>query len=225
VIAGAGAIAGFGEWGKPANRSILASIVLTGLACIAVLSQFGPSFPGVASGDAIGLHNLFLYFLRTGSVLYGGGFILVAFLQKDLVSGLHWLSSRQLLDAIAVGQFTPGPVFTTATFIGYLLLGVPGSLAATIGIFAPSFFFCAISSPLIPVLRRSCIAGAFLDGVNVASVALMVVVAWELARAALVDPLAIGIAVACAAILVLTEVKSGWLLLGCAVIGFFAHRG
>jgi chromate transporter len=129
-----------------------------------------------------------------------------------------------VLDAVAVGQVTPGPVFTTATFIGYLLLGVPGALVATIGIFAPSFFFCAISGPLIPVLRRSRVAGAFLDGVNAAAVALMAAVSWDLARAALIDPLSIGLAAVCVTLLILTEVKSGWLLLGCGLIGFFAHR-
>ena len=223
VIVGAGAVAGFGEWGKRNNRGMLAAIVLSAAGIVALSSQFLPPVATAESGHAIGLQQVFLYFLRTGTLIYGGGFVLIAFLQKDLVAAFHWLTSKQLLDAIAVGQVTPGPVFTTATFIGYLLLGVPGAAVATLGIFLPSFFFCAISGPLIPVLRKSSVAGAFLDGVNVASVALMAAVAWELARAALVDPLAIGLAAATAILLGLTEIKFGWLLLGSALIGLLTH--
>lgn len=223
VIAGAGAVAGFGEWGKRTNRGIAAAIVLSCVGAIAIVSQvMGPVAAG-EPGGTIGLHNVFLYFLRTGSVIYGGGFVLMAFLQKDLVAVLHWVTSKQLLDAIAIGQVTPGPVFTTATFIGYILLGMPGALVATLGIFLPSFLFCALSGPLIPILRKSCVASEFLNGVNVASVALMAVVSWDLARAALVDPLSIGMAAACIFLLALTKVRFGWLLLACGLIGIFAR--
>lgn len=120
-------------------------------------------------------------------MLFGSGYVLLAFLRADLVERLHWLTERQLLDAIAVGQVTPGPVFTTATFIGYILRGPSGAGAATLGIFLPAFLFVAISGPLVPRLRRSPTAGAMLDGVNVTSLALMAVVAWQLGLSALVD--------------------------------------
>ena len=134
---------------------------------------------------------LFIYFLKVGSVLYGSGYVLLAFLQADLVGNWHWLTTAQLLDATAVGQITPGPVFTTATFIGYLLGGLTGALAATCGIFLPAFVFVAISSFLISRLRQNIVAGACLDGLNVASLALMVVVTCYLAPAALLDWLTI----------------------------------
>ena len=122
------------------------------------------------------LTTLFLLFLKVGAVLFGSGYVLLAFLRTDLVDSLHWLTQAQLLDAVAVGQVTPGPVFTTATFIGYLLGGFRGAVVATLGIFLPSFFFVSISGPLIPHIRRSPLAGAFLDGVNVGAWALMAAV-------------------------------------------------
>jgi chromate transporter len=163
---------------------------------------------------------LFLYFVKIGSVLYGSGYVLLAFLQQDLVGNWRWLTSKQLLDAVAVGQITPGPLFTTATFIGYVLKGAPGAVVATIGIFLPAFVFCAVSGPVVPWLRRSRLAGAFLDGVNVASVALMAVVTWELARTALIDVLTIATAlVCCFALLFRYRVNAGWLALGGALWG------
>jgi chromate transporter len=128
------------------------------------------------------LTTLFLLFLKVGAVLFGSGYVLLAFLRTDLVDSLHWLTQAQLLDAVAVGQVTPGPVFTTATFIGYLLGGFRGAVVATLGIFLPSFFFVSISGPLIPHIRRSPLAGAFLDGVNVGAWALMAAVTLFLAR-------------------------------------------
>jgi chromate transporter len=131
--------------------------------------------PGVAFGQvatavvAVSLGTLFLTFLKIGSVLYGSGYVLLAFLRSDFVDRLGWLTDRQLLDAVAVGQFTPGPVFTTATFVGYLVAGWTGALLATLAIFLPSFVFVAISHPLIPRIRGSRLTGAFLDGVNVAA--------------------------------------------------------
>src|SRR4030095_8877387 len=138
----------------------------------------GTTLPAATAHAAtpFGLWPLFGFFLKVGAVLYGSGYVLLAFLRADLVERWGWLDEAQLLDAIAVGQITPGPVFTTATFIGYLLGRTPGALVATLGIFLPAFFFVAISGPLIPRLRASPIAGAFLDGVNVASLALMAVV-------------------------------------------------
>jgi chromate transporter len=173
-----------------------------------------------ASTIAFGLWPLFLFFLKVGSVLFGSGYVLLAFLRADLVERWHWLSETQLLDAIAVGQITPGPVFTTATFIGYLLAGIPGAGVATIGIFLPAFFFVALSGPLVPRLRRSFLAGAFLDGVNVASLALMAVVTCQLARAALCDWLTLTLAVASAVLIIWWRVNSTWLVLAGAAVGW-----
>jgi chromate transporter len=163
--------------------------------------------------------SLFLFFLKVGSVLYGSGYVLLAFLRSDLVERLGWLTEAQLLDAVAVGQITPGPVFTTATFIGYILGGTPAALLATVGIFLPAFFFVAVSGPLIPRIRRSRLAGALLDGVNVASLALMGVVTFQLARAALVDWLTVLLGLIAAALLVRWKVNSVWLVAGGALAG------
>lgn len=166
------------------------------------------------------LGALFLYFAKVGSVLYGSGYVLLAFLQADLVGHWHWLTSGQLLDATAVGQLTPGPVFTTATFIGYLLDGVRGGLVATAGIFLPAFFFVAVSGPLIPRLRQSEVAGAFLDGLNAASLALMAVVAWILGRASVIDLPSAVLTLAATVLLFKFRVNSAWLVLGGAAAGW-----
>ena len=168
----------------------------------------------------VGLWPLFLFFLKVGSALFGSGYVLLAFLRADLVERWQWLTNEQLLDAVAVGQITPGPVFTTATFIGYLLAGTKGAVVATIGIFLPAFIFVAISGPLVPRIRRSPAAGAFLDGVSVASLALMLVVTYELGKAALVDFPTVGLAVASALLLLRWKVNSVWLVLGGALLGF-----
>jgi chromate transporter len=165
------------------------------------------------------LLKLFLLFAKVGAVLFGSGYVLLAFLRADLVQRLGWLTERQLLDAVAVGQVTPGPVFTTATFIGYLLGGPAGAGVATLGIFLPAFFFVAISGPLVPRLRRSRIAAWALDGVNVASLALMAVVTWRLGSAALVDPLTVALAILAAILLLRFEINSAWLILAAGVIG------
>ena len=178
---------------------------------------------GTATATSFSVSTLFLFFLKVGSVLFGSGYVLLAFLRADLVERWHWLTESQLLDAIAVGQFTPGPVFTTATFIGYVLHGSTGALVATCGIFLPAFFFVAISGPLIPRLRASPLAGAFLDAVNVASLALMAVVTWQLGRAALVDWFTIAMAVASAVLLLRYKLNSAWLVLGGALFGFVAY--
>lgn len=182
----------------------------------AALAGLAPAAAGFS------LLALFLVFLKVGAVLYGSGYVLLAFLHADLVERLGWLSDRQLLDAIAIGQFTPGPVFTTATFIGYLLGGVPGALLATLGIFLPSFVFVALSYPLVPRLRASPWAGALLDGVNVASLGLMAAVTLQLGRAALVDPLTVGLALLSLLALVRFNVNSVWLIVGGGVVGLLA---
>lgn len=165
------------------------------------------------------LGTLFLIFLKIGSVLYGSGYVLLAFLRSDFVERLGWLTEAQLLDAVAIGQVTPGPVFTTATFIGYILGGPLAAIVATVGIFLPAFFFVAISGPLIPKIRQSRIAGAFLDGVNAASLALMIVVTWQLARAAVIDVLTIVLAVAAGVALIRYKVNSAWLVAAGAAVG------
>ena len=165
------------------------------------------------------LTTLFLFFLKVGAVLFGSGYVLLAFLRTDLVDRLRWLTESQLLDAVAVGQITPGPVFTTATFIGYILGGFRGAVVATLGIFLPSFFFVSISGPLIPHLRRSPLAGAFLDGVNVGAWALMAAVTLFLGRAAIVDVATIVLALASAFILIRYRVNSAWLVIGGGLVG------
>ena len=179
---------------------------------------------GVAAGGSapFGLWPLFLFFLKVGAVLYGSGYVLLAFLRADLVERWHWLSEAQLLDAIAVGQITPGPLFTTATFVGYVLGGVPAALLATLGIFLPAFFFVAVSGPLIPRLRNSPLAGAFLDGVVMASLALMAVVTWHLGRAALCDVTTVMLALVSGVLLLRFRLNSAWLVLGGAVFGLLA---
>lgn len=168
------------------------------------------------------LPALFVYFLFVGSVLFGSGYLLVALLQGTLVQQWGWLTEDQLLTAVAIGQVTPGPVFTTATFVGYLLGGVPGGVVATVGIFLPAFFFVWASAPWIPRLRASPRAAAFLDGVNVAAVALILMVTIQLAGAALVDPLTWALMLGAAVLLFRWNVNSAWVVLGGAVVGVLA---
>jgi chromate transporter len=174
--------------------------------------------------STFGLLPLFLFFLKVGAVLYGSGYVLLAFIRADLVERWHWLTESQLLDAIAVGQVTPGPVFTTATFIGYVLGGCQGAIVATLGIFLPAFCFVALSGPLVPRIRRSPAAGAFLDGVNVAALSLMVLVTFQLGRASLVDIKTLLIAAISGFILFRFRVNSAWLVLGGAIVGLIISR-
>jgi chromate transport protein ChrA len=140
-----------------------------------------------------------------------------------IVERWGWLSETQLLDAVAVGQLTPGPVFTTATFIGYVLGGLPGAFLSTVGIFLPAFVFVALSGPLVPRIRRSAVAGAFLDGVNVASIALMAWVTVQLAAAAIVDVPTAALGLASAVLLIRLHVSSAWLVVGGALVGLAAR--
>ena len=179
-----------------------------------------PGFTGAATASAtFGLGPLFLFFLKIGSVLFGSGYVLLAFLRADLVERWHWLSEGQLLDAIAAGQITPGPLFTTATFVGYVLGGAPGAVVATVGIFLPAFVFVALSGPLVPRIRQSETAGAFLDGVNAASLALMVVVTYQLGRSIVVDFTSLALTVIGVIVLFRFRVNSVWILFGGAVVG------
>jgi chromate transporter len=163
---------------------------------------------------------LFLTFLKIGSVLYGSGYVLLAFLRADLVLRLGWLTDQQLLDAVAVGQVTPGPLFTAATFIGYLLGGTPGALLATLGIFLPSFIFVAISNPLIPKIRNSTWASSLLDGVNASALGLMAAVTFQLATSSLTDFYTVIIAMISMLVLLRYKINSTWLIAGGAIAGF-----
>jgi chromate transporter len=177
-----------------------------------------------AAAAPITLTTLFLSFLKIGAVLYGSGYVLVAFLQTEFVERLGWITAGQLLDAVAIGQFTPGPVFTTATFIGYLVAGVPGAVLATVAIFLPGFVFVAITNPFIPRLRRSPWLSALLDGVVAASLGLMAAVTVDLARQSIVDvPTALLLLLA-AVLLIRFRVNSTWLILGGAGVGLVLGR-
>ena len=201
-------------------RSLLSILAL--VSCFGAAAYFATGLQSTQK-IAFGLLPLFLFFVKVGSIVFGSGYVLLAFLQADLVSHWHWLTTAQLLDAIAVGQVTPGPVFTTATFIGYLLAGVPGALIATAGIFLPSFILVAVSSPLIPRLRESAVAGAFLDGVIVASLALMAVVTLHLGLDAVIDLPTAFLAIGSVILLVRFRLNSLWLVLGGALIGLLIH--
>ncbi len=180
-----------------------------------------PLAAGIASAAAPATAaGLFWTFLKIGSVLYGSGYVLLAFLRADLVERLRWLTDAQLLDAVAIGQVTPGPVFTTATFVGYVVAGGAGAAAATVGIFLPAFVLVAVSGPLVSRLRRSAAAGAFLDGVNAASLALMAVVTVRLGTDALTRPTSIAIAAVAAVLLLRFRISSAWLIVGAAAAGW-----
>lgn len=180
-----------------------------------------PLFAAAAT-TSVSWINVFLFFLKLGSVLYGGGYVLLAFLQRDLVERSHWLTSQQLLDAVAIGQITPGPLFTTATFVGYLLAGNRGAIAATVGIFLPSFILILVVSPWVSKLRASAWASGFLDGVNAASMGLMAVVTFTLGRAAVVDWLTLLLAVLSGIAVVRLKLNSVWLIGAGGAVGIFA---
>ena len=216
------AVAGFNE---------LALLLIAGLSSIAAQrTRLMPIFAATASvlnaqaaqpdAAAVPLAGLSLFFLKVGSVLFGSGYVLVAFLRADLVERWHWLTDQQLVDAIAVGQMTPGPLFTTATFIGYLLHGPAGAVLATVAIFLPAFVFVALTQPIIPRLRASPAASAFLNGVLAASIGLIAAVAVQLVPAALTT---VGQAVSgTAALLVLLRwrINPSWLLAAGALVGW-----
>jgi len=214
VLAVCGAIAGVASGSRPSASPAPALVIPIDPAALVL--------PAAAAATAVTLSELFLVFAKAGAFLFGSGYVLVAFLRADLVERLHWLTEAQLLDAVAVGQFTPGPVFTTATFIGYVLGGTPGAIVATVGIFLPAFVYVALSGPLVPRLRRSRIAGGVLDGVNVASLALLAVVTVQIGRAAVIDATTAALAAAALALLVY-RVNPVWPIVAGAVIGGLAH--
>ncbi|QBS38476.1 chromate transporter [Thermaerobacter sp. FW80] len=208
MIGGAGQAGGAGPGGRAGAA---------GVAAAAALAAATPAVP-------FSLTTLFLTFLKIGSVLYGSGYVLLAFLRRDFVERLGWLTDRQLLDAVAAGQFTPGPVFTTATFVGYLTGGLAGAAVATAGIFLPSFLFVAAIRPLAERLRRSPVLSAALDGLNVVSLALMAGVTWQLARQAMSELWTAGLFGVALITLGRTRLNSAWLIVAGAAVGLLLPR-
>lgn len=188
------------------------------------LPMLGGGLGGLAASSATGfsLWGMALIFLKIGALLYGSGYVLFAYMQADLVQANGWLTEQQLLDAIAIGQFTPGPLSASATFVGYILGGVPGALLATAALYAPAFLVVALSNPLIPRIRNSRWASGFLDGVNVAALALMIAVTWELGQAALVDPFTLVTGAIAAVMLVRWKLSSAWVVLFGAAMGLLS---
>jgi len=182
-------------------------------------STIGTAAGGAATFVAATTTGVFLYFLKIGALLFGSGYVLLAVLREDLVLKMHWLSETQLLDGIAVSQATPGPFFTVATFLGYVLSGWRGAGLATLGMFVPAFMYVAATANVLPRLRKSPTAGIFLDGVNAAAVALMAFVGFQFAREAVMTPLAAVIAVASVVLIFRFKVNSAWVVLGGAAIG------
>jgi chromate transporter len=168
------------------------------------------------------LADVFLIFLKIGAVLYGSGYVLVAFLRADLVERLGWLTDRQLLDAVAIGQVTPGPLFTTATFVGYLVAGIPGAALATLAIFLPAFVFVAVAAPLAERLRDRPLTSALLDGLVAASLGLMAAVTIQLGGEAIRDPFTALLAVAALVTIAVARINSAWLVLAGAAAGLAA---
>lgn len=208
VIAGMASGVGRSMWGRVSSLWLMP------------LTATASSAPVVA---AVSMTGLGLVFLKAGGLLFGSGYVLLAFLRADLVERLHWLTEQQLMDAIAIGQVTPGPVFTTATFVGYQLGGIAGATVATMAIFLPAFVFVAISGPLLPRLSRSIVARGVIDGVNLASLALMAVVTWQLGRGALVDVMTMGIALV-SVIALHRRVNPTWLIAVGALLGAMLPR-
>ncbi len=213
------AIAGIAAWGATWFKTRPAASAW-------IIPSFGRS--GFLLGTAIAaatapisLLRMFLSFLKIGAVVFGSGYVLLAFLRTEFIDHLHWLTEKQLLDAVAVGQFTPGPVFTTATFIGYLVGGIPGAAVSTVGIFLPGFVLVASCGPLLPRIRRSALASSVLDGAVAGSLALMAVVAWQLGRASVIDWLTLGILFVSTVLLIRFRINSAWLIAGAGMIGWF----
>jgi chromate transporter len=202
---------------------VLRTSIRSDLLALAAVGAGGWATAEVAGTDQISLGRLFLVFLEVGAFLYGSGYVLVAFLQHDLVDQLGVLTQDQLLDAVAIGQLTPGPVFTTATFVGYVLGGLPGAVVATFGIFLPAFLFVAAVTPLVRRVRDRMWTAALLDGVIAAALGLMAGVTLQLSRVALVDLFTVGVAAGAALLMWRTRVNSAWLLLLGGLAGLAAE--
>lgn len=216
VMLGAGLIYAVWRAGIPAQAGALALLALP------TLAQAAQSVPAT-------LWDLFWYFLRIGAVLFGSGYVLITYIQQDVVNGFGWLSAQQLLDAIAIGQITPGPVSTTATVVGYIVAGLPGALVATLGVFLPSFALVILTAPLIPRMRRSRFLDAFLSGVNAGVIAAILVTLLDLVNAGLRtldgrawSPLSIALALAALALLLRFRLNATWLIAAGGLVGLLA---
>jgi chromate transporter len=207
------------EGAEPHAPSKQSSLPLDSSLPLSKKSFFLPLFALGAPLSSFSLTSLFLFFLKTGAVLFGTGYVLLVYLKADLVERWHWLTSAQLLDAVAVGQFTPGPLSSTATFIGYVLGGLPGAAVATLGIFLPAFALVAVMGPFVPRLRQSKLLGAFLDGVNVAALALMGSVTLQFARPALTNGPTIALFFTSVAFLAAVRINAAWLVLAGGLLG------
>jgi chromate transporter len=214
VLLAAGLLAMTIHWSRARGAQLRGFTVLS--------AGFSAGGMGSAVGS-VGMLPLLGAFLKLGVVIFGSGYVLLAFLQADLVNRLHWISSQQLLDAVTAGQLTPGPVFATATFLGFLLRGWSGAAVATLAIFLPSFAMAGMVGALAERLRSSRLAGAFLDGVNAAAVALMACVALPLGYAALVDGWTWALAVVCGVLLLRFHVNATWLILAAAGLGLLVY--
>ena len=212
-------------WLRSSNQS---NLIILGLTAETFLQTtvISTATNNINNHVSVPLWKLGLFFLKIGSILFGGGYLLIAFLQKGLVEEYGWLTQQQLLDSIAIGQFTPGPVLSTATFIGYIIAGFPGAIVATVGIFLPSFLFVAILNSFMDTLRKSSWTRPFLDAVNVSAVALMTVTTIQLGMATLILPktdsidfLGLGIAVISAILVIRYRINSIYLILGGSIIG------
>lgn len=227
AIASGGAalmLAGVNELAVLALAGAVSVVVArTTIGAAAVLPLLPIQVAGASAAGAVTLTSLFLFFLKVGSVLFGSGYVLVAFLRADLVERWGWLTDQQLLDAIAIGQVTPGPLFTTATFIGYVLAGLPGALVATAGIFAPAFLFVALTGPLVRSVRGSAAAGEALDGVVAASIGLIAAVGIQLGFTTVTEPVAIVLAVGAFVALWRLQPNATWLILAGALVGLLAY--
>ena len=226
VVLGAGAVVVSGWDNRTRLRPVQALVPLVPAAVLGRPAG-APGAPGGVVADPahragalhVGLWPLVREFAKLGVIVFGSGYVLLAFLQRDLVHQLHWLGARQLLDAVAAGQVTPGPVFTTATFVGYLVAGVPGGLLATAAIFAPSFLMVAVLVPVLPRLRRSPWTAGVLDGVAAAALGLMAAVTVPLGRTAFVDPLTVVVAAGALVVLARWRPNTAWVVLAGGVVG------
>lgn len=222
VLALCGSASGVGFW-ISAKRGPAASLLAFGWPK-RPLWLVGTAAASMMVAIPVSMLRLFVSFFKIGAVVFGSGYVLLAFLRAEFIEHLHWITERQLIDAVAVGQFTPGPVFTTATFIGYVVAGWRGAWIATIAIFLPGFVFVAVSGRVLTRLRRSALAVSVLDGVVAGSLALMAVVAWQLGRAAIVDWVTLVIMVASAALLLRFRMNSAWIICAAGVIGWLVGR-
>lgn len=209
---------------QASDKSDRASIwLITGLNLSAILKPTAAIATAISTQVTPSLLQLGLFFLKVGAVLFGSGYVLIAFLEGGLVEDYGWLTQQQLLDAIAIGQFTPGPVLSTSTFIGYIIAGIPGAIVATIAIFLPSFAFVAVVNPFIPKLRESAWTGAFLDAVNVSALALMAVVTLRLAAVTLFNPFDLVAVIIAGLAFIATfrfKLNAAWIVLGGAILGW-----